>query len=519
MLQTNIYDRKLRYLLVPVVFIAAMILYTFTLAPGLLWGGGDFATFQTMAFLGQVGDIRSGTVVFWHPLWVVLAHPFTKMPIRSVAWRANFASAVFAAIALVFVFLSARRLTRSISAAILGTGALAVSHTFWTYAVMPKVYSLNAMFLAICVYLLLLWKDEGEAGYLYLAAFLYGLSFLNHLVMATAAAGFAIYALLVLRRHSLPIAVRHSILAVFAFVLGFAPYIFLISKVGATGDAGGKALGFVKGFFYVLIHPHAFLKGIAWGLGLGLYQFPVTAFVGLVGLYALWRKDRTSAYLIVLTILGDVAFVLSAADPNAGGVYVWNLHYYLQAYTIYALAIAYGFHFVWKRWLANATSRQGALVVATLALPVLLYAMAPIAAKAFWRDVPDFRPLPGRNNFTYALSPWKFNETGARKFGEEVFSYLPARSTLFADYSIWAVLNYLQVVEKKRPDVELVKLPGVSAQVPLILRYKNRSNLFLADTYRYYDLKGIQKYFDIVRCGPVYCLRLHKEQRNILSSP
>jgi len=171
-----------------VVFLASLALYTMTLAPGLLWGGGDFATFQTFAFLGTV---ETPVGAFGHPLWVILAHPFTWLPFRDVAWRANFAAAVFGAIALSFVFLSAWHLTRSSVASLLATGALALSHTFWTYAVMPKVYSLNALILAACCYLLLRWREKAKDGYLYLFAFIYGLSFLNHLVMATAVAGFA----------------------------------------------------------------------------------------------------------------------------------------------------------------------------------------------------------------------------------------------------------------------------------------------------------------------------------------
>jgi len=93
------------------LFAAALALYIFTLAPGLLWGGGDFATFQTMAYLLEI-ELPGG--IFGHPLWVILAHPFTWLPIREVAWRANLASAVFAAGALTLVFLAARHLTRSV---------------------------------------------------------------------------------------------------------------------------------------------------------------------------------------------------------------------------------------------------------------------------------------------------------------------------------------------------------------------------------------------------------------------
>ena len=85
-----------RGLSVAFVFGVALTLYVATLAPGLLWGGGDFATFQTRLFLGELrGDI------FGHPLWVIVARPFVWLPIRDVAYRANLAAAVFAALALV----------------------------------------------------------------------------------------------------------------------------------------------------------------------------------------------------------------------------------------------------------------------------------------------------------------------------------------------------------------------------------------------------------------------------------
>lgn len=145
------------------IFLLALALYIPTLAPGLLGGGGDFATFQTMAYLLEI-QVPSG--IFGHPLWVILAHPFTWLPVGDAAWRANLASAVFAAAALVLVFLTARRLTPSVPASLLATATLAVSHTFWTYAGMAKVYSLNALLLIAGIYLLLRWRSEGRAGVL-----------------------------------------------------------------------------------------------------------------------------------------------------------------------------------------------------------------------------------------------------------------------------------------------------------------------------------------------------------------
>ncbi len=483
------------------VFLSALALYIPTLAPGLLWGGGDFATFQTMAYLLEI-QLPGG--IFGHPLWVVLAHPFTWLPIRDVAWRANLASAVFAAGALALVFLTACRLTRSRPASLLATAALAVSHTFWTYAVMAKVYSLNALLLIACVYLLVLWGEKRQSSYLWGFAFLYGLSLLNHLVMATAAAGFLAYVGIVAwncRRK--PGTGRQLAVAVLTGLLGVSPYFYLLSHTGTTGSMTATVLGFLRGLGYVLIRPGALLLGIGVGAVLLLYQFPLTFIPGFRGLRDSLRSGRPEAWMLGLAALGNVLFLLAAADPRAGGEYWWNLHYYLQMYVIFALWIATGFAHLWP-WLAGRKWAVTGVVLLTVALPILLYALAPVVARPFVSNLPGFRPLPGRDNLTYVLSPWKHRETGAREFGESVLTALPPNSVLFADYSIWAVIRYLQVVEGARPDVELVQLTG--DQPSLILQYRDRPHLFLADLYRYYDLEGIGRHFEIQPFGPVYQL-------------
>lgn len=484
------------------VFCAALALYVATLAPGLLWGGGDFARFQTWAYLGHV----EGKVdIFAHPLWVYAAHPFTWLPIRDPAWRANFASAVFASAALVLVFLSAGYLTRSRAAVVLATAALGVSHTFWTYAVMPKVYSLNALLLAACLYLLLRWRTTKSEVYLALFGFLYGLSLLNHLVMATAAAGLAAFIWSTARLQRRPFR-RSLVVAALSFGLGLLPYVFLMLRSATTEATGGTIARFGAGLAYALMHPTVLLSGLGWGVGLGLYQFPLTSAVGVAGLFHLWRRDRAAAAAIALIIVGTVAFLLGALDPEVGGVYVWNLHYYLQAYVVFALAMAPAFEVLWMRWCSGHYFRRVAVAAATVVAPIVLYAATPAIARRFVHNLPDFRPLPGRDNLAYVLSPWKQNEDGARAYAEGMLQALPAGAVLFADYGPWAVLRYLQVVEHARPDIDVVHLETEKTQVPMMLRYEGKPNLFLADTYRYYDLDGIRQHFEIVAAGPIYRL-------------
>ena len=487
--------------LAPLVFLTSLALYIFTLAPGLLWGGGDFATFQTMAYLLEI-ELPGG--IFGHPLWVILAHPFTWLPIRDVAWRANLASAVFAAGALTLVFLTARHLTRSVPASLLATAALAVSHTFWTYAVMAKVYSLNALLLIACIYLLLRWGEGNRAGYLYAFAFIYGLSLLNHLVMATAAAGFLAYiGIVTWRRRHMPGFWRPLLFAAIAGLLGLAPYLFLLARTGTTGGAVGTVAGFLRGLGFVVLRPSALMLGVGAGLALFLYQFPVTFLPGFLGLRRLGQQMKPEAWLLGLAALGNILSLVASVDPRAAGGYWWNIHQYLLTYVVFALWIAAGLASLWPQ-LSTTRARLATTLVLTVALPILLYALAPQVARPFVSNLPGFRPLPGRDNLTYVLSPWKHRETGAREFGERILSALPPDSVLFADYSIWAVIRYLQVVEGARPDVELVQLTG--NQASLILQYQDRPHLFLADVYRYYDLEGIGRYFEIQPAGPVYRL-------------
>jgi hypothetical protein len=352
--------------------------------------------------------------------------------------------------------------------------------------------------------LLLRWRATRRDAFLCAAALLYGLSFLNHLVMATAAAGFGVFVAMTV--WSAPRAARTVWRAALCLVAGLLPYVWLMSQTETAGATGRTVMHFIHGVLYPLQHPRALLRGGAWGVALGLYQFPATAGAGILGLYVLWRRDRAAAAMLALIILGTVAFLFGALDPRAGSTYVWNLHYYLQAYVAFALALAAGFEVVWRRWCGGRRRRQAGVVLASVALPVVLYTAAPAVARRVVPAVPDFRPLPGRDNFRYVLAPWKHDEVGARVYGEEILRALPEGSVLFADYGPWAILRYLQVVEQARPDVEVVRLGVEAAQVPLMLRYGAKPNLFLADTYRYYDLAGIGAHFDIIRAGPIYRL-------------
>jgi len=488
----------------------AMLLYLATLAPDVLWGGGDFAVFQRRA---NLLELESG--VFAHPLWVLLAHPFTRLPIRNPAWRANFASAVFAVGALLTVFDIARRLTRSILAALLGTTALAVSHTFWTYAVLPKVYSLNSLLLGLCIYLLILWRESRKSVYLYGFVVVFGVSLFNHLVMATAVVGFAAFVLgETLSRWRVPASRRELLISFFLACLCLLPHVLSSTESSAGAGSSDAVRAYLMGGLRFLVTPRYWLKGIGLGVTLLWYQFPLMIVAGAIGYLQVRSSDRRVWWLLVLVSIGNIAFVLASADLLQGSDYIWNLHWYHPTYLVVSLLIAAGAKTVIS-YLRDHGIRRAVpiLVCLTLLVPVVCYSATPAIARVVMGDMIGFRPLPGRDNFVFALSPWKHQETGARVLGERLLDGLPEGSVLFADYSLWAIVRYLQVVEHQRPDVVLIEMPHRGAgQVEAILDHTRGDRpLYLADTWRYYDLEHIEQLYRVVPEGDVYRLAPREE--------
>src|SRR5215212_10081296 len=83
--------RRAEFLCAAIVFVAALLLYIWTLAPTV-----------TLTDSGELIVVARGLGVAHppgFPLWVMLAHLASLVPLGNVAMRINFSSAVFAALA------------------------------------------------------------------------------------------------------------------------------------------------------------------------------------------------------------------------------------------------------------------------------------------------------------------------------------------------------------------------------------------------------------------------------------
>ena len=145
--------KKIEKLLPLFVFLVSLKFYMFTLAPTVMWG--DSADLALKVFDFTLDPAADG-----HPLFVVLGRIFDALFPWELAVNLNFMSAFFAALAVVFVFLSLREFTRGSLPALAGAVALTVSHSFWSYAVITEVYTLNAFFLSFLI--CHCWIDESN---------------------------------------------------------------------------------------------------------------------------------------------------------------------------------------------------------------------------------------------------------------------------------------------------------------------------------------------------------------------
>ncbi len=208
------------------LFALTFAVYLSTLSPTV--GEADSFEFQVVSYTLGIAH-PSG-----YPLYILLGKLATLLPVNStgignVAYRVNLISPLFASLAVVCLYLCLMRLIRRHAISLLAALTFAFSRTFWSQAVIAEVYTLNAFFVALVLYLLLKarptmkssgyrtaphqwgfnpatsekspihrallrsWATLSPSG---LIAFFYGLSLTNHITMALLAPGMAIYALL-----------------------------------------------------------------------------------------------------------------------------------------------------------------------------------------------------------------------------------------------------------------------------------------------------------------------------------
>jgi len=370
-------SRRSDFLLGAVVFVGALALYWHTLAPSVATIFDDSLEFQVVCPTLGIAHPTG------YPLYTLLGQFFTLIPLGDAAYRVNWMSAFFAALTVVFIYLIVRMLTGHAPSAFLASVALAVSPIFWSQAIIAEVYSLNAFFTALVVYLLLRWEAERlSLNHLWPAAFSYGLSLTHHRQMLLLAPAVILFFLLTV--HSLcswricnPPPLKPILRLILLFLAPLLLYVYIPLRGLYTSSLDGTYHNTWSGFLHHITASgyNVFITGnpLAQSRPLSFYwQLLVSQFglvgvaLSLVGLLALVRKPRPFV-LLAVAFACNVAFVLSyrVADVEV---------FAIPAFLLYVIWIGSGVDF-----LGQALARVAKTFVRYRLLLIALLLLQPLA--------------------------------------------------------------------------------------------------------------------------------------------
>jgi len=411
------------------------------------------------------------------PLYVLLAHLATWVPLGNVAQRVNVASAVFAALAiavLAAVVAEALRVvptrptpkkdadpgrdpTSAFLPPLVAALLLAFARTLWSYATLAEVYTLNALLIVVVLLLMLRWRRQAvDAGkrrkdlgvhsperLLYAAAFAFGLGLgVHHVTVALLLPGLA---LLVVATAGWRFFIsRRLTYAALGACAGLAVYLYL--PIAAWREAGlnwgdprtlqriwwhltGKQYQAYFSFSPGELGTQAVAFAHHAAREFGPWWCPAGLLLIAFGAGALFRRDRVLLAFLGLIAACNVAYTLGyaiAEDMDA---------YYLPTYIAATIVAGAGAQQVlrWARALAARWPRAP-LVAATALL------LIPVIA------------LAGNFRFNDRSRYWI-----ARDYVDNILQTVePGGLLLTLDWQVCSPLLYTRTIEQERRDVTVI---------------------------------------------------------------
>jgi hypothetical protein len=432
------------------IFLVAFAVYVATLAPTVFLIDSGLLT-TAASSLGSAHPPG-------FPLFVMLTHLATLLPVGNVAWRANLASAFFAALAsaaaaivvaelLLSAAMPAIRKTggrrkagrnepvptgpspSAIAPAMVAGGLLlAWSRTLWAYATVTEVYALNTFLICALLAVVLRWRRTRSTRLLYGGAMLagaalgvhyltFGFVLLGVLFLVVSTGGPAL-----LRSRSFAVAVvlgAMTTLAVYA-------YLPLSARGNPALNWGDPATprNFVRHVTakeyrsYVTAEERGDQAGDLFRLvrrELGPARFPAALLLALIGLGTSFRRART------LFWTWGVIAVVTAAWFSVYPITDDKDAYLLPLFVVLATAAGYG---------AAVIARD------RVAVAWVLTAIPAVAVFAHWQD-------RDRSDFHFGSS-----------YAQDALRGIEHDAILFTnDGHLWGSLMYLREAENVRRDV------------------------------------------------------------------
>ncbi|MDD5688150.1 MAG: DUF2723 domain-containing protein [Elusimicrobia bacterium] len=505
------------------VFLVSFFFYIVTLYPTV--SVGDSGELITAAYTLGIPHPPG------YPLWTILGKIFTIIiPFGNIAYRVNLMSAFFGALSCSIIYLVTKQISGLTDEQIsdsytypltrlpakdsveglpaylltcLPALILAFSNSFWSQSVIAEVYTLNAFFVVLLIYLVIYFfygkstplpvlqsKTRGEHPIIYLFAFIYGISVANHFIMFLFVPVFFIY---LIWQNPKYFNLKIIILLIAISLFGLLLYIYLpirslinppidwgnpenlknfIAHVGRFQYKGMELAAKVSLTTKLLYVKNIFVQSIQ-NFGIGF------VIISIIGLYILVKENIKFAVLTILIFLANTVGLIIALNfkftPQDIDAFI---PYYLPAWIVVSIWIGFGIFklvFVEKGTKINLATKSLILILLVLQL------------------VANFKKNYNRYNFI------------AYDYPVDILKSVPKRSILYlqdeVDETIFT-LSYVKNVLKKRQDVTVID---------------SYNNVFLPKfpgqkTAEYYSTVNIDKIKkSLVLCGLIWTVNKKAE--------
>ena len=391
-----------------------------------------------------------------YPLYTLLAHVATLIPIGSVALRVHLLSGFLGALACACLWLITFTLVRDRTAAYAAALSLAFSRVFWSQAIVAEVYTLNVLLVLmtfLCVLNVRNCSTGRDPAWQIRTLFLcYGLALSNHWPLVVLTTPMFIAALWQKRRNF-----HHYFVRGLPFLLlGLTPYVWMAIRSQMNPEIlfFGPIESIPDFWRYLSRQPYAeidFSPSAGWIDKMQYLQYalvqtggqfgPFGGFLILAGLICQkWRLPADLCVALILGYLGSTVFLILMLgfDYEEYHKIIFSV-YPLIAYTIAAIWLAVGLvSFV------HILAKAPVLQSSGMAIPVgcaALVAGSILSVNAAWN--------------------YRHDDDWARLYAVTVLNSLPRGAILFSDGLANGAIAYLNKIEGYRKDITLFSVNGI----------------------------------------------------------
>ncbi len=413
----------------------SLVVYVRTLLPGMAFG--DWGEMQTVPHVLGVAHPTG------YPTYVLLSWAAQLVPIGSVAFRANFLSAVLVSTALaVMVAILLRLGVRPVVALAAGL-TLAAVPTVWAAATVAEVNPLHLALIALLLHRALIWEERRSIRDLVIGGLLIGLALGNHLLTLFVVPCLGLYVVWV-GRDALRARPWGIVAAAAACLAGLSVYLYIPIAASqspplaynhpVTWDAFWWLVNGTqfRGQFNFLTPsgPADFIAALPalWALASG-HATPILPVMGLAGLAVLVKRRR--------------AFGLTCVAILVLHLYVWSTylrleHYLLVAWLIVALGAAVALDAMSRAVAERLVVRKG------WRRPTEAVVGAVAVVFAAWLGVTNWE----RSD--------RSQDRSAETYVDAVLAALPTDAAILTQWDAATPLWHATLVLAQRPDVLVV---------------------------------------------------------------